>query len=100
MNRAKAEKSRQTMSREIEDLGEKLQESGNATQTAMEINKKREAELMKLKQDLDEANLQVKLRTCMYPRITCTYMYPTQSCGVFLTFFNNEKMIFFAFSVK
>jgi hypothetical protein len=32
-NRAKAEKSRQLLSRELEELGEKLEESGNATTT-------------------------------------------------------------------
>ena len=35
----------------------RLEESGNATAAAMEINKKREAELFKLKQELDDANL-------------------------------------------
>jgi len=56
-NRAKAEKGRHNLSREIEDLSEKLEESGNATATQMELNKKREAELIKLKQELDESNL-------------------------------------------
>ena len=57
-NRAKADKTRHLLSREIEDLSEKLEESGNATAAAMEINKKREAELFKLKQELDDASLQ------------------------------------------
>merc|ERR1719315_229615 len=57
-NRGKAEKTRHILGREIEDLNEKLEESGNATAAAMEINKKREAELFKLKAELDDSNLQ------------------------------------------
>merc|ERR1712106_382970 len=44
-NRNKAEKSRSTLSRDIEDLGEKLDEAGSNTSTQIELNKKREAEL-------------------------------------------------------
>lgn len=40
-NRAKAEKTRQLLSRELEELGEKLEESGNATATQIELNRKR-----------------------------------------------------------
>ena len=57
-SRNKAEKTRHLLGREIEDLNEKLEESGNATAAAMEINKKREAELLKLKSELDDSNLQ------------------------------------------
>ena len=39
-NRAKAEKQRQLLSRELEEIGEKLEESGNATAT--QGQKKRE----------------------------------------------------------
>merc|ERR1719193_1733992 len=42
-NRGKAEKSRHLLGREIEELTGRLEESGNATAAAMEINKKREA---------------------------------------------------------
>ena len=48
---------RHLLGREIEELTGRLEESGNATAAAMEINKKREAELFKLKQELDDANL-------------------------------------------
>ena len=41
---------RHLLGREIEELTGRLEESGNATAAAMEINKKREAELFKLKQ--------------------------------------------------
>ncbi len=39
-------------------MGEKLEESGNATATQIELNRKREAELAKLKEDHDSAALQ------------------------------------------
>merc|ERR1712165_286836 len=57
-NRAKAEKSRSVLSRDIEDIGQKLEDAGNNTATQIELNKKREAELGKLKNELDEANIQ------------------------------------------
>merc|ERR1711878_238609 len=57
-NRAKAEKNRSLLSRDIEDLGQKLEDAGNNTATQIELNKKREAELAKLKSELDESNLQ------------------------------------------
>merc|ERR1712186_154952 len=56
-NRAKAEKNRSTLSRDIGDLAEKLEDAGSNTSTQIELNKKREAELVKLKADLDEANI-------------------------------------------
>merc|ERR1712209_371539 len=56
-NRAKAEKNRTTLSRDIQDLAEKLEDAGNNTATQVELNKKREAELMKLKNDLEESNI-------------------------------------------
>merc|ERR1719270_219148 len=56
-NRAKAEKNRATLSRDIEDLAEKLEDAGNNTATQIELNKKREIELAKLKAELDESNI-------------------------------------------
>merc|ERR1712073_117502 len=56
-NRAKAEKNRATLSRDIGDLAEKLEDAGNNTATQIELNKKREAELAKLKGELDEINI-------------------------------------------
>merc|ERR1719411_2296288 len=55
--RAKAEKNRAGISRDIEDLAEKLEDAGNNTATQIELNKKREAELAKLKSELDEINI-------------------------------------------
>merc|ERR1712156_144836 len=49
--RAKAEKNRATLSRDLGDL------AGNNTATQIELNKKREAELAKLKAELDESNI-------------------------------------------
>ena len=48
-NRAKAEKNRSLLSRDLEDLGTRLAEVGSNTSTQIELNKKREAELVKLK---------------------------------------------------
>merc|ERR1711933_367163 len=56
-NRAKAEKNRSLLSRDIEDIGNRLAEAGSHTSTQIELNKKREAELAKLKADLEEANI-------------------------------------------
>merc|ERR1711899_622515 len=56
-NRAKAEKNRTALSRDIGDLAEKLEDSGNNTTTLIELNKKREANLAKLKAQLDESNV-------------------------------------------
>merc|ERR1711884_975848 len=56
-NRAKAEKNRSTLSRDIEDLASRLEDAGNNTATQIELNKKREAELAKLKAELEESNI-------------------------------------------
>merc|ERR1712088_810273 len=56
--RAKAERQRSDLARELEQLGERLGEAGGATAAQVELNKKREAEVNKLRKDLDEANIQ------------------------------------------
>merc|ERR1711881_316036 len=56
-NRARAEKNRSTLSRDIGDLAEKLEDAGNNTATQIELNKKREADLSRLKIELDESNI-------------------------------------------
>ena len=58
LSRAKAEKSRQLLNRELEDIAAKLEESGNTTATQIELNRKREAELGKLKEELESRALQ------------------------------------------
>merc|ERR1739844_174094 len=55
--RGKAEKNRANLSRDIEDLAGKLEEAGNNTATQIELNKKRESELARLKSELDEINI-------------------------------------------
>ena len=56
--RAKAERQRSDLAREMEGLGERLDEAGGATAAQVELNKKREAEVQKLRKDLEEANIQ------------------------------------------
>ena len=46
------------MARELEQLGERLNEAGGATSAQIELNKKREAEVQKLRKDLEEAHIQ------------------------------------------
>jgi len=56
--RAKAERQRSDMAREIDQLGERLDEASGATTAQIELNKKRDAEVQKLRKDLEEANIQ------------------------------------------
>ncbi|XP_069950100.1 myosin heavy chain, muscle-like [Cherax quadricarinatus] len=56
--RAKAEKAKSELARELDDLGERLEEAGGATAAQIELNKKREAELLKLRRDLEESTIQ------------------------------------------
>merc|ERR1719285_1181626 len=56
--RAKAERQRSDMAREIDQLGERLSEASGATTAQVELNKKREAEVQKLRKDVEAANIQ------------------------------------------
>merc|ERR1711936_1299690 len=56
-NRAKAEKSRTMLKKDIEDIGSRLEEAGSSTATQVELNKKREAELGRIKAELEELNI-------------------------------------------
>jgi myosin heavy chain 6/7 len=56
-NRGKAEKSRSMLKKDLEDLGSRLEEAGANTATQVELNKKREAELGRLKGELEELNI-------------------------------------------
>ncbi|XP_077325391.1 myosin-6 [Lithobates pipiens] len=56
--RAKVEKLRSDLSRELEEISERLEEAGGATSVQLELNKKREAEFLKLRRDLEESTLQ------------------------------------------
>merc|ERR1712121_489968 len=57
VNRGKAEKNRSILSRDIKDLANRLEEAGANTSVQIELNKKRESELAKLKGELEEANI-------------------------------------------
>ncbi|EPY83616.1 myosin-2 [Camelus ferus] len=56
--RAKIEKQRADLARELEEISERLEEAGGATSAQIEMNKKREAEFQKMRRDLEEATLQ------------------------------------------
>merc|ERR1712223_2212645 len=56
-NRSKAEKSRTMLKKDIEDISSRLEEAGSNTATQVELNKKREGELARLKAELEELNI-------------------------------------------
>merc|ERR1719282_2310240 len=56
-NRSKAEKSRTMLKKDIEDIASRLEEAGSNTATQVELNKKREGELARLKAELEELNI-------------------------------------------
>uniref|UniRef100_A0A3B4FWF7 Myosin-3-like n=1 Tax=Pundamilia nyererei TaxID=303518 RepID=A0A3B4FWF7_9CICH len=56
--RAKVEKQRSDLSRELEEISERLEEAGGASAAQVEMNKKREAEFLKLRRELEECMLQ------------------------------------------
>merc|ERR1719373_70236 len=57
-SRAKAERQRAELSREYDELTDRLDESCVATAAQIELNKKRESEIMKMRKDLEECNIQ------------------------------------------
>lgn len=61
--RAKVEKQRADLARELEEISERLEEAGGATSAQIELNKKREAEFQKMRRDLEEATLQHEATT-------------------------------------
>merc|ERR1740136_582609 len=56
--RAKAERQRSDLAREMESLGERLNEASGTTAAQIELNKKRESEVTRMRKDLEEANIQ------------------------------------------
>merc|ERR1712128_55427 len=56
-SRAKAERQRSDLAREIDQLGERFDEASGATVAQVELNKKREAEIVKLRKDVEETNI-------------------------------------------
>merc|ERR1712179_768091 len=55
--RAQAERQRSDLAREIDSLGSRLDEAGGATVAQVKLNKKREAEIVKLRKDVEETNI-------------------------------------------
>merc|ERR1719237_1483539 len=55
--RAKAERQRSDLAREAENINERLNEACGATAAQVELNKKRDAEVTKLRKDVEEANI-------------------------------------------
>ena len=56
--RAKAERQRSDLAKQLEGLGDRLNDAGGATYAQIELNKKREAEVGKLRKDIEEAKIQ------------------------------------------
>lgn len=63
--RSKADKQRCELSQELADLSERLEEAGGATAAQIEMNKKREADFLKMRRDLEEASLHHEATTAM-----------------------------------
>jgi len=57
-SRAKAERQKADLSREYDELTERLDESCVTTAAQIELNKKREAEILKMRKDIEECNIQ------------------------------------------
>lgn len=55
-NRIRAEKARTDLTREVEDMGLRLEEAGGTNTQQSEVNRRREAEIGKLKRELEVAN--------------------------------------------
>lgn len=56
--RQKIEKQRADLARELDELSERVDEQGGSSAAQTEMNKKREAEMAKLRRDLEESNIQ------------------------------------------
>ena len=61
--RAKSELQRSDLAREMESLNERLNEACGATAAQVELNKKRDAEVSKLKTNVEETNIQQEALT-------------------------------------
>ena len=58
----KVERQRDDLHRELEELGERLEEAGGATNAQIELNKRREAEMVRIRRELGDANLAHELQ--------------------------------------
>merc|ERR1711974_50712 len=57
-SRAKTEKQKSDLVKELEELTDRLEEASGATAAQMELNKKREMEVGRMRKDLEEASIQ------------------------------------------
>ena len=57
-SRAKSEKQKSDLVKELEELTDRLEEASGATAAQMELNKKREMEVGRMRKDLEEASIQ------------------------------------------
>ncbi|XP_040009415.1 myosin-7B-like [Xiphias gladius] len=55
--RSKAERQRNDIARELEELGDKLEEAGGASAAQIALNRKREADFLKMRRELEEVGL-------------------------------------------
>lgn len=55
--RAKVERERANLIRELEDMNERLEEAGGVSSAQLEITKKQETKFQRLRRDLEEATL-------------------------------------------
>lgn len=61
-SRNKADRTKADLQRELDELTERLDEQGGATAAQLELNKKREAEMAKLKRDLEVSSSQMPFK--------------------------------------
>ncbi|KAM6977340.1 myosin-7-like [Aplochiton taeniatus] len=61
--RSKAERQRNDVSRELEELSQRLEEAGGASVAQIALNRRREADFLKLRRELQEAGLQHEAMT-------------------------------------
>ncbi|EYC46232.1 hypothetical protein Y032_0404g853 [Ancylostoma ceylanicum] len=56
-SRAKADRARSELQRELDELNERLDEQNNHMQAQQELNKKKDAEILKCRRDLEDLNM-------------------------------------------
>ena len=66
--RAAAEKQRKGLAKEMDELSARLDEAGGASAAQLEVNRRREAEVAKLRQDLEAANGQHEMAVAALKR--------------------------------
>ena len=67
--RAKAERQRSDLARDLESYGDRLNEAAGTTQAQVELNKKRDSELSKMRKDIEEV---CTMFCVMFPNLVST----------------------------